>query len=135
IHTSFRQIPFLIPLPWGCTSAEPAASIIRLLEGVAGPEGTNLSFATGFPLADTEHGGPSVYGCGPDPAAVEAAVERLAAEVAAREAQWTGRLHDPEAAVAEAVQRAGAATGPVVLADVQDDPGSGGTGDTMNLLK
>lgn len=135
VRASLRQLPFLIPLTWGCTLAEPAAAVIRLLEQLETGPVASLSFAAGFPAADAADCGPSVFGYGTDQGAVDAAVERLADEILRREAEWAGRLYDPDEAVAAAMRLARSATRPVVLADVQDNPGAGGTGDTMGLLK
>src|SRR5262249_18017353 len=61
---------------------------------------------------------------------------RIAAAIHAREADFAGKLYDPDEAVAEALRlRASGATKPVVLADIQDNPGAGGTSDTVGLLR
>lgn len=133
---AWRQLPFLIPLPWGCTTTEPAASVFRRLQALERCDGvTSLSFAAGFPAADIPDCGPSVLGYGADSEAVEAAVGALAEEISAREPAWAGRTLGPEEAVEEAMRRARRADRPIVLADIQDNPGAGGTADTMGLVK
>ena len=131
----FRQTPFLIPLVAGCTMRSPASDIVQAVADVEAETGVLLTFAAGFPATDIPDCGPSVYGYGPDAGAVQAAVDRIADLVEAREQAWGGDILGPEAAVAAARKLAEGAVRPVVLADVQDNPGAGGTGDTMGLIR
>ena len=134
IHGTWRQIPFLIPLTDGCTTVQPTARIVARLPELEAETGTLLSFAAGFPAADFADCGASVYAFGPDRGAAARAVERLAEEIEAAEREWHGTLLTPDEAVREAL-RLYDGRRPVVLADVQDNPGAGGTADTMGLLK
>src|SRR5262249_61135488 len=52
-----------------------------------------------------------------------------------REPAFAGRLWTPDEAVSEAMRLAQTATRPVLLADIQDNPGAGGTSDTVGLLR
>jgi microcystin degradation protein MlrC len=74
----------------------------------------------------------AVYGHDKD--AVEAAADKLAQTVKGQEKAFAGELLDPDAAVARALELAKKAKKPIVLADVQDNPGAGGTSDTVGLL-
>ncbi len=132
---AFRQTPFLIPLFAGCTMREPAAEVVAAVARIEAETGVLLTFAGGFPAADIPDCGPSVYGYGSDAAAVRAAVDQVADLVEAHERDWGGAVLDPAAAVAIAIKAAEGALRPVVLADIQDNPGAGGTGDTMGLLR
>jgi len=51
------------------------------------------------------------------------------------EAEFAGKLYTPDEAVIEALRLSRGATGPVILADVQDNPGAGGTSDTVGILR
>ncbi len=51
-----------------------------------------------------------------------------------REHEFTQDLLPSAAAVAEALRRVGSTSGPIVIADTQDNPGGGGHGDTTELL-
>ena len=141
LYKAFRQLDFLIPIVWQCTMNEPAASLIRLVEEMESSGGTHhnynlasLTLTPGFPPADIEHCGPALVVYGYDKANVEAAADKLAAAVAAQEAKFEGEILEPDAAVKKALEIARGATKPVVLADVQDNPGAGGTSDTVGLL-
>lgn len=132
---AFRQTPFLIPLFAGCTMRAPASDIVQAVAEVEAETGVLLTFAAGFPATDIPDCGPSVYGYGPDAQQTQAAVDRIADLVEAREQAWGGNVMAPEAAVAAAKRLAEGAVRPVVLADIQDNPGAGGTGDTMGLIR
>ncbi len=131
---AFRQIPYIMPLAWQCTDAEPAKSIIQTLEDLQGGDVATLSFTAGFPLADIHDSGPAVFGYGRDQAAVNTAVNALAEEVMGCEKEFAGTLYEPDEAVARAMRTAAAASRPVVIADTQDNPGAGGTSDMIGML-
>ena len=52
----------------------------------------------------------------------------------AQEKAFAGELLDPDAAALRAIELSKNAKKPIVLADVQDNPGAGGTSDTVGLL-
>ncbi|HET7402960.1 MAG TPA: M81 family metallopeptidase [Usitatibacter sp.] len=130
----YRQLPFLIPLPWQCTTLEPARSIFAEAKERGEAHDAVLSLIPGFPAADVFHCGPAIVGYGPDQARVDAAVDTLYARACAAEPLFSGKLWSPEAAIAEAMRLTDRDPRPVFLADVQDNPGAGGTSDTVGLL-
>ncbi len=145
LYKAYRQIEFLIPLVWQCTLAEPARGIFALFDEIergaaVGAPGHNqgivaVTHTPGFPPADIADCGPALVVYGHDREAAEAAADRLAAAIHAREADFAGKLYQPDEAVAEALRLARGTTKPVVLADIQDNPGAGGTSDTVGLLR
>ena len=148
LHKAFRQIDFLIPLVWQCTLLDPAKGIFDLLEAIergtdsrGAPSGSHnqgivsLTHTPGFPPADIKECGPALVVYGYDKAATEAAADRLAAAIKAKEKAFAGKLWSADDAVIEAMRLAKTATKPVILADVQDNPGTGGTSDTVGLLR
>jgi microcystin degradation protein MlrC len=148
LHKAYRQIDFLIPLVWQCTLTEPAKGIFALIDEVergstaAGAPGgshnqgiVSITHTPGFPPADIAQCGPALVVYGHDKEAAEAAADRIAAAIRGCEADFAGRLYSPAEAVAEALRLARTATGPVLLADIQDNPGAGGTSDTVGLLR
>ena len=130
-ESAFRQIPFLIPLFAGCTMRQPASDVVAAVRAVEAETNVLLTFAGGFPAADIADCGPSVYGYGP---AATAAVNRIADMIEAFEPAWGGAVLTPEEAVSKALKISATACRPVILADIQDNPGAGGTGDTMGLI-
>ena len=127
---AFRQLDFLIPLPWQCTTLEPAAGLYALLDELDGV--ASASICMGFPAADTPACGPSILAYAATATAAEDAAERVAEAFAAAEPRIAGRLWTAEAAVRAAM--ACTADKPVILADTQDNPGGGGSSDTTGLL-
>ncbi len=141
LFKAYRQLDFLIPLVWQCTESEPAKGVFALIadieEGAASHNQgiVSITHTPGFPPADIAQCGPALVVYGHDRDAAEAAADRLAAAVHEREAAFAGKLYTPEEAVAEALRLARGATKPIVLADIQDNPGAGGTSDTVGLLR
>jgi microcystin degradation protein MlrC len=66
---------------------------------------------------------------------VNETADRLAEEIAGREAEYAGRIYAPDAAVQRAMQIALRGHRPVILADTQDNPGAGANSDTTGLLE
>jgi microcystin degradation protein MlrC len=103
------------------------------------PHIVNVSVFGGFPYADFDQAGTAILVTATDPAA-----GRSCAEALGRQA-WELReaFLKPLPSVPEAVDRAlrllqegqDTAVRPIVLADVADNPGGGGTGDTTELLR
>src|SRR5215510_14595041 len=140
VYRADRQLDFLIPLVWQCTFIEPAKSIFDLVgELESGEKSHNqgivsVTHTPGFPPADIAQCGPALVVYGHDKEAVEAAADKLAHAVKAQEKAFAGELLDPDAAALHAIELAKKAKRPIVLADVQDNPGAGGTSDTVGLL-
>jgi microcystin degradation protein MlrC len=148
LYKAYRQIDFLIPLVWQCTLAEPAKGIFALIDAIeqGGARGgipggshnqgiVSITHTPGFPPADIAQCGPALVVYGLDRDAAEAAADRIAAAIREREAGFAGKLYTPDEAVIEAMRIAERATKPVLLADIQDNPGAGGTSDTVGLLR
>lgn len=148
LHKAFRQIDFLIPLVWQCTLLDPAKGIFALVEEIesgtakgGAPSGSHnqgivsLTHTPGFPPADIRECGPAIVVYGYDKAATEAAADRLQAAINAKESAFAGKLWNADEAVVEAMRLAEGASRPVILADVQDNPGAGGSSDTVGLLR
>jgi microcystin degradation protein MlrC len=126
-----RQVPVLAHFVE--TSAEPHRSLlprVRRWKETAGV--VNAAYLHGFPWSDVPDAGVSVL-------AVTDGDEDLANRIAddLADAVWQSRdrfqkkLYTPEEAVAIAMQFPG---GPVIIADVADNPGGGGSGDSTFIL-
>ena len=129
---SFRQVPYLIPLHVQTTAAEPVRSLYEAVSRVEQTPGIGAEIALGFTAADTHDTGPSIVAYAPDQTLAEEVADRLVETFLAIEGSFDCALLDP----AEAVRLAMATnTGrPVVIADVQDNPGAGASSDTTSLL-
>src|SRR4051794_33762233 len=147
LYKAYRQIDFLIPLVFQCTDAEPARGVFALIDeierggsaaspGAAHNQGiVAITHTPGFPQADIADAGPALVVYGYDRETAEAAADRIAAAIQARETDFAERIYEPDEGVAEALRLARNAVKPIVLADIQDNPGAGGSSDTVGLLR
>src|SRR5690606_8259500 len=134
-HVALRSIPYLIPLCWQSTDVEPALGLYQLVDEIEARGAISLSFATGFPAADFPECAPTVWAYDQTQAEADAAADEMARAVLNAERDFGGPILDPDEAVRTAMELARTATRPVVIADVQDNPGAGGSSDTTGLLR
>ena len=134
MHGAFHTLDYLTGISSQCSFIEPCKSIYAELEKLENRHNCMLSFTPGFPMADFEECGMSVFGFGVEKSKTQAAVEQLRRIVADAEKDFALELHSAGDAVKRARDR-GEPGKPVVLADTQDNPGAGGNGDTTGLLR
>ncbi len=132
LYKAYRQLPFLIPLPWQCTLIEPLSTLMRLVEQLEREGIVSAAIVPGFPLADIYDCGPTVLAYGTDAAAAEEAAQRLYDAVLAQRTAFNGKLYSAAQAVSHALADSG--DGTIILADTQDNPGGGAAGDTTDIL-
>lgn len=136
---AFYKPDFLIPLTGSCSLVEPAASIYSEIGKLDPQTGKNegilgASFATGFSPADIQECGPAILVYGATSSLVQQTLDHLKSRIVTSESDFSAPLLTPK----EAIERALATqsdTGPIVMADTQDNPGAGGNGDTVGILK
>ena len=132
---ALRQIPFLIPLTAQCTFIEPCKSLYDTLSDMERGAVSSLSFSPGFHPADIHHCGPTVVAYGDTQADADTAADAFARLVCEREAEFKLNLLSPRDAIEQARRLIqGGARKSIVLADVQDNAGTGATSDTTGLL-
>ncbi|WP_298257792.1 M81 family metallopeptidase [Bradyrhizobium sp.] len=135
LEKAFRQLPFLIPISWQCTSDFPSKAIYERLAAIESEAIPTLSFCPGFPAADFAHCGPSIFAYGKTSTGAQAAVDKLAALIEGFEKDFDGRIYAPDEGVQLAMALAKTARRPVIIADTQDNPGAGGDSDTTGMLR
>jgi microcystin degradation protein MlrC len=135
IEKAYRQLPYLVPLTWQCSTLEPSRSIYAAAARMLDERVASTSFTPGFPAADIRDCGAAVFAYGWEKGATERAAEALYRMVLEAEPQYAGRLYSPDEAVREAMRRSQSASRPILLADTQDNPGAGGSADTVGLLE
>ncbi|MCV3272803.1 M81 family metallopeptidase [Roseobacter sinensis] len=128
LSKAYAQVDLLVPITAQATEFEPARSLYAMLETL---DVISADIAMGFPPADIPDCGPSLFAYDPDPAKAQAAVDRIAAAFTAAEGRFDARLEPARTCVARALTL----PGPVVIADPQDNPGAGGTGETTGVLR
>ena len=139
LHKSFRQLDFFVPLNSGCTLIEPCKTIYHALPELITEKVSSLSFACGFHLSDIFAAGPALVGYGENAAAVEHAVEALANLIREHREDFheksPAKIWQLEPGIKEAQRALDTHGATVVLADTQDNPGGGGSGDTTGVLQ
>lgn len=130
LHCAFRQVPFLLPLNAQHTAAAPCARLYGLAIDLPETEYEHAEIALGFTAADIPDCGPSLLAYASTQERADAMADRLLAEFNRAESSFDTTLFDPDDAVRQAMRL----PGPVVLADVQDNPGAGGSSDTTGIL-
>lgn len=131
---AIAHLPFLIPLHAQSTLIEPSRSIVA---GSLADAGDVLSrgYAAGFPLCDRYWCGPSVMVHATSQEAADSACAELYDRALGEEHRFEAALWPAEGGVREAIRLAQApGTGPVVIADVQDNPGAGARSNTTGIL-
>jgi microcystin degradation protein MlrC len=133
---AFRQIPFLMSLTTQSTSTEPVRSLMRIVDKAADQEEMiSCSFLPGFAPADLPHTGPTVFTYAYTQNAADKAADDIYNSIMAKEEEFIVHLLNPDQAVKKAIELSKTYTKPIVLADVQDNAGAGGTSDTPWILE
>lgn len=130
---AFRKLPFLIPATSQATIVEPSASVVartRVLDG----EVVALSYAAGFPASDLYWCGPSIVCHAWTQAAADEAADEFLRYVEGLEGHFSSAVLPVPEAIAQAEALAQAASRPILIADVHDNPGGGGSGDSTGVL-
>ena len=131
---ALRHLPFLLPLNFQCTLVEPTKGIVESATTRQTDDMLSLAYLAGFPPADLWDCGPTVSVHAYSQEEADAAADEIAQVVALKEAEFAEPLLQPDEAVQEAMRLAETMSKPVVLADTQDNPGCGGSGDTVGML-
>ena len=136
-RSGFVKLPMIPPATSQNTDAGPYADAIAFGRGFLDHEVMNVSISSGFSLGDTPKNGLSVVvTTRTDAARAQAVAEEVARFIWSSRGRWTARL----VPLAEAVRRARQAgddpgAPALLLADVADNPGGGGRGNTVWILE
>ena len=134
-YKAYRQTGFLIALNWGCTLTEPCRSIYAKVPEVVTGDVRYAAFASGFHLSDIAEVGPAAVAYATSQEAAQDAVDRIVEFVESQEDRFNEKIWTAADGVAEAMRLRRAGAGTVVIADTQDNPGGGGSGDSTGLLR
>jgi len=130
---TWRRGSYLIPLPAQHTNDGPAAHLYASLDEFDGPDTRLAEIAMGFTAADVSDMGPSILAYSPHEADATEIAQTLWNRLAKVEPDFDCDLLSPADAVRRAVEAPNGK--PVVIADVQDNPGAGASSDTTGLLR
>ncbi|HEX5165866.1 MAG TPA: M81 family metallopeptidase [Thermomicrobiales bacterium] len=133
---ALHQVPMLLTLPAQATSpGSPMDELMQLAERLKQADGiVNIVIAGGFPYSDIRDAGLAVVVTTDDNPAL---AERIAGQIARAAWERRERFRPELTSIVEAIEIArsgGNESGPVVLADVADNPGAGGSGDGTAIL-
>jgi len=128
-----RRLPIVAPTVSLLTAQGPYAEVINLGQErrAADPRIVNVSVMAGFAYGDTPFNGMCAVVTATHQGAADALADELATEAWKRRDRFVARLTSLE----DATQRALTTTTPLAFADVADNPGGGGRGNTMWLLE
>src|SRR2546421_2302324 len=131
------RLPIVPPTVTLLTAAGPYAEMIELGQSKMNPAIMNVSVMGGFAYADTAKNGLSVIVTARGD---RSAAASLAAEIAQYGWEQRARFYPKLTSLEDAVQKALAAARdpslkPLAFADVADNPGGGGRGNTIYLLR
>lgn len=136
LYKAYIQLPYLISPSTASTFTEPCVSIYHELEKIEQGEGVvSLTFMHGFLLSDIQHAGPTLFAYGETQEAAERTLDQMYSVLMDYEGGFAKPMHSPDDAVQRAMEIALLTDKPVVLADVQDNAGGGGTSDTVWILE
>lgn len=126
------RLPIVAPTVSMLTAAGPYAEVIELGQELAAldPAIWNVSVMGGFAYGDTPFNGMAVVVTASDQASADGMAERLARAAWARRDRFVADLTP----LREATRMARDSPVPLAFADVADNPGGGGRGNTMHIL-
>lgn len=132
-HRAFRRLPIVAPTVSLLTAQGPYAEVIDLGQARAAedPRIANVSVMGGFAYGDTPFNGMAVIVTATDEAAGEALADTLAKAAWERRHRFVANLTSLE----DAVRLAQDSPVPLAFADVADNPGGGGHGNTTWILE
>lgn len=132
-HLALRRLPIVAPTVSMLTAQGPYAEVIDLGQQLQAqdPRILNVSVMGGFAYGDTPFNGMAVIVTATDRGAAESLADTLALAAWERRGRFTARLTPLE----EATRLAQECPVPHIFADVADNPGGGGRGNTMAILE
>ncbi len=139
-ETAFVRLPIVPPTVTMLTAAGPYADMIDFGQTKVGPEIMNVSVMGGFAFSDTAKNGIAVVVTARRDRRNSKVAEAVAREIAQFGWDNRNRFYPQLTPLDDAIGKAVAASSDLALpalcfADVADNPGGGGRGNTMYLLK
>lgn len=131
IAKAFRRGAYLIPITAQGTEFSPAREIYEKIRNFDNSGTVSVDLAMAFPPADVPELGPAVFAYANTQELADNAANAVLEYLHEAESVFDDRILPADAAVKSAISM----QGPVVIADVQDNPGAGGTGETTGLIQ
>lgn len=133
---AFKRLPFLMPTSSQFTGRPPLSDAYAMLKKMEEEHHVqSASIMLGFPPGDIECAGPTVFAYADKQQHAEKAVNELVQNLLEHEEAFVSHLIGLEDAVDHALALAERTIKPVILADVQDNPGGGSGSDSVWILE
>ena len=133
-YAEWRQLPYLIPLQAQYTGGKPIKTLYDAVVKMDQAPHQWAEFAAGFPASDIADAGPSFLTYSTHKHNAETMLQTLYQQGIAEEQNFDVSLLDADQAVAHALHAHQQTGKPSIIADVQDNPGAGGSSDTTGLI-
>ncbi|MFN4278483.1 MAG: M81 family metallopeptidase [Ferrovibrio sp.] len=134
-HAAFVKLPFIPPSTSQNTKSGPYADVIAYGQSQVKDGVIDVSVSSGFTLGDTPKNGMSVIATATDPARAKAVARDVAAFAWSQRQRFIARLTPLNEATEMAIACGKDSNRPALLfADVADNPGGGGRGNTSYIL-
>ncbi len=131
---AFRQADYMVPIQAQSTMREPFRRLYEEMAALEGNGVVSIDLATGFPPADIPHCGMSHFVYAETQAMADEAADKMLDILHQAESDFDDPLLPVDETVTKAIEISRASAKPVAIADPQDNPGAGGTGDTTGIL-
>lgn len=136
VHKCMRRVFFSLPLTAQATISGAPRELYSQLEVLIETERLiSASWLGGFALADVEDVAQAVVCYSDDPDRARSAANQMIEAISAKKGEFISAPVTGSEAVKRAIAMSREATGPIIIADVQDNPGAGGSGDTTGILR
>lgn len=134
-YKAFRKPSLILPPTRMSTLTEPCLSIYPVLEKLEKDKKVvSATIMHGFPPSDIYEVGPAIWAYATTQSAADEAADLLEKTLLDHEEELTVHMLNPDQAVMQAIQKSGHTNKPIILADVQDNPGGGSSSDTVWIL-
>lgn len=134
-HSAFVKLPFIPPSTSQNTKSGPYADVIAYGQSKVGNGVIDVSISSGFSLGDTPKNGMSVIVTAIDAKQAQAVARDVAGHCWSQRQRFTTNLTSLERCTEMALACSKDASKPALLfADVADNPGGGGRGNTTYIL-
>ncbi len=137
LSKAFVRVPLITPQVSQLTApGTPYGDIMAYAQSLKTEEIFSISVVSGFAFSDTAYNGMGVYAAGTSAIKIARCVKKVAQMAWHIRARFKPNLISVDDATEMAQIQGKKASGtPLIFADVADNPGGGGTGNTMWLLK
>lgn len=131
----FINLDFLIPMTSQCSLIEPCKSIYDNINAIEQSNHCILSFNPGFPLADTENSQPTILAYAKNEHTIDKHITAIKNQIRQSINLFKSDYIHENDLLAYLNNIKKEQHKPIIIADTQDNPGCGGSGDTTGIMR